>query len=362
MLFRSELVFRYGRPEPLSGTPIMDDVSVAMCTYNGAAYIQEQLDSISRQTLTPVELVVMDDGSSDGTVSIVESFALAAKFPVVIHTNDVNIGFRENFIRAACACRGKYIAFSDQDDVWNPEKLEKSVAALKSTDSLLCSHSYEVVDRDLRYISKGGHPQDIVYPPHVLKPWGCFPGFTEVFSRELIELIDPRKRPMDNLVLTERLAHDRWVYMLSASLGNTVVISDRLALYRQHDHNVYGSTTLTSAMKNAFARLLDGEPASIYLFYEENSKVMADLLSEISVVGPENYRLSAKEGAAFWARTAEIFGLRADVYSSRNSLEAFRLCIKALANRAYAANPGAGAQGLLRDLISGVLLRPTFPG
>ena len=304
----------------------------------------------------------MDDGSCDDTVSLVEAFALGAKFPVRIYRNEVNIGFRENFVRAALTCKGQYIAFCDQDDVWKPEKLEKSVEALKRTGSLLCSHSFDVVDRHLRYISKGGHRQDVVYPPRVLKPWGCFPGFTEVFSRELFELIDPSMRPMDGLLLTERMSHDQWVYTLSASLGNTVVISDRLALYRQHGKNVFGFTSLTSAIKNSYSRLLDGRSSGLmHFFFRDNSQIMADLLHQISVFGPESYRLGAKEGAAYWLKIAKIYGLRADVYSANNYLRAFRHYIKALTNRAYAANPGAGARGLLKDLISGVLLHPTLP-
>jgi glycosyltransferase involved in cell wall biosynthesis len=81
-------------------------VSVAMATYNGAAFLDAQLASIAAQTRTPDELVVCDDGSSDGTVEIVERFARRAPFAVRLIRNEQRLGYGENFMKAARHCRG----------------------------------------------------------------------------------------------------------------------------------------------------------------------------------------------------------------------------------------------------------------
>lgn len=98
-------------------------ISIAMATYNGAKYLQEQLDSFVTQTRQPDELVVCDDGSSDATVEILRHFAAGAPFAVEIHENEVNLSHAKNFEKALSLCGGDVIFFSDQDEVWFPEKV-----------------------------------------------------------------------------------------------------------------------------------------------------------------------------------------------------------------------------------------------
>src|SRR5580658_10032044 len=99
-------------------------ISVAMCTFNGAAFLPEQLRSIASQTLRPAEIVIFDDGSMDRTVEILEQFSHGARgFDVRVVVNPVRVGPAANFGQAIGACRGDVIALSDQDDVWLPDKL-----------------------------------------------------------------------------------------------------------------------------------------------------------------------------------------------------------------------------------------------
>src|SRR5215208_90703 len=103
---------------------------VAMCTYNGAQFVAEQLDSIAAQTRRPDELVVCDDGSDDATPEIIREFAHRASFPLRFYVNETNLGSTRNFERAISLCEGDFIALADQDDVWLPEKLERLERAL----------------------------------------------------------------------------------------------------------------------------------------------------------------------------------------------------------------------------------------
>jgi glycosyltransferase involved in cell wall biosynthesis len=98
-------------------------ISIALCTYNGAKYLQEQLMSIINQTYKNIEIVVVDDCSTDNTVDLVKS--LEKTFPQIkLYQNEKNLGFNKNFEKAIELTTGDYIAISDQDDIWELNKLE----------------------------------------------------------------------------------------------------------------------------------------------------------------------------------------------------------------------------------------------
>ena len=97
--------------------------SVALCTYNGAQYLPDQLESIVAQTRLPDELVVGDDHSTDDTVNILEDFAAGAPFPVRLHVNETNLGVVKNFEATILRCQGNLTALCDQDDVWLRNKV-----------------------------------------------------------------------------------------------------------------------------------------------------------------------------------------------------------------------------------------------
>jgi glycosyltransferase involved in cell wall biosynthesis len=98
-------------------------ISIALCTYNGAAYIAEQLDSILGQTLPPDEIVIVDDGSTDDTPGIVRGYA--EKYGNIhFFENEERLGFVRNFSRAISLTKGDYVALSDQDDIWTENHLE----------------------------------------------------------------------------------------------------------------------------------------------------------------------------------------------------------------------------------------------
>lgn len=99
-------------------------ISIAMCTYNGARYLERQFDSMARQTLPPYELIICDDGSTDATMGMIQDVAATAKFPVRVIRNERNLGSTKNFERAIGMCSGDLIALADQDDEWCPHKLE----------------------------------------------------------------------------------------------------------------------------------------------------------------------------------------------------------------------------------------------
>ena len=114
-------------------------ISIAMATYNGERFLEEQLRTLSEQVRLPDEVVVCDDGSTDCTQEILAQFAKSAPFPVRLVINDRRLGWRENFLKAASICTSDYIAFCDQDDIWFPENRQPSADIWKGIIALFCN-------------------------------------------------------------------------------------------------------------------------------------------------------------------------------------------------------------------------------
>src|SRR5256885_16928924 len=118
-----------------------------MCTFNGARFLGAQLASIATQERPPDELVVCDDGSSDGSVELVRAFALRASFSTRLVTNDIKLGSTKNFEKAISLCQGAIIALADQDDVWYPNKLGRiEKAFLQSSQIVLAFSDADLID------------------------------------------------------------------------------------------------------------------------------------------------------------------------------------------------------------------------
>src|SRR5207248_1903508 len=116
-------------------------ISVAMCTFNGARFLDAQLESLAAQSRPPDELVVCDDCSSDNSREIITSFALRSAFDVRLVVNDKNLGTTKNFEKAIQLCQGPIIALADQDDVWYAHKLDRIERAFLASPSVVAVFS-----------------------------------------------------------------------------------------------------------------------------------------------------------------------------------------------------------------------------
>ena len=103
-------------------------VSVALCTYNGEEYITTQIKSILEQSTPVDEIVISDDGSTDNTIAILEELKQNSSTNIIIHRNTTNLGVCANFEQAITLCNGDIIFLSDQDDIWNPDKVKTIVS------------------------------------------------------------------------------------------------------------------------------------------------------------------------------------------------------------------------------------------
>jgi Glycosyl transferase family 2 len=230
-------------------------VSVVMATYNGAQFLEPQLASIAAQTRLPDELVVCDDQSSDESVEIVERFASRAPFEVRVVRNPERLGFAGNFLHAARLSRGDLIAWSDQDDVWMPEKLAVCARELESDDGVLLvthaswfgewmRHGRPVVraatgDWFGRFTPRRVRRRT-VYTPTSLPLRTRFPGRSSLVSRRVLDVADALETRLPGIIDEFENHHDIWIGFVAGAIGNVVILPDALVQYRQHDEQVTG--------------------------------------------------------------------------------------------------------------------------
>ncbi|WP_307087755.1 glycosyltransferase family 2 protein [Sphingomonas faeni] len=234
-------------------------MSIAMATYNGARFIQEQLNSILAQTHLPWELVITDDQSTDATEQIVNAFAEKAPFRIRFIRNEDRLYFSSNFMKAASLCEGDFIAFSDQDDIWDPRKIELSLDALAQPGVVLCVHDATKVNEQLEPIgleTRRGVPKGLLAE---FDPLNAFSGFVCTFPTSMLALIPAGQRPADIIETNRLFSHDRWICFLATLVGSIANLPDPLALYRQHDDNAAGwmrsgrsQSDMLSLMRNRF--------------------------------------------------------------------------------------------------------------
>lgn len=113
-------------------------ISVVMATYNGAAFLREQLDSILAQTLLPDEIIISDDGSTDDTWMIIQDYCSQRPDLFYVYKNEQRLGPHQSFKKAFTHATGEFIAPADQDDIWLPNKIERSYAELLESGKDLC--------------------------------------------------------------------------------------------------------------------------------------------------------------------------------------------------------------------------------
>lgn len=338
-------------------------LSVALCTYNGASFLAEQLSSLSAQEVLPDELVIGDDLSTDQTLDIIAAFRATCPFPVRVIRNERRLGYRANFLNVAQACKSELIAFCDQDDVWLPGKVARCKVMFEDPDVFLVAHGFDIVDINLGSPMRAGPLEDRVFAAGERRREPNAPGFTQVFRRELLEICDPRLRPLDPTKPTELLAHDQWVEFIADALGKSYFVCDNLALYRQHGSNLYGAF-LTGPGLSIFSRIYKNANREYFGMISEVARGKAEILSGIST---DRYRGRADvlENMAsahrYWRKVSQINAGRAAIYSDARWLSRCYALIKAISLGAYGGPPSVGLKALFRDFLAGVAFPRSEP-
>ncbi|WP_213769434.1 glycosyltransferase [Bradyrhizobium sp. dw_78] len=311
--------------------PTSKTVSVVLATYNGAKYIEEQIRSIAAQTLAPFELIISDDASTDNTLQIIQDLLSECDFKIKIIRNEKALGFRDNFLQACLLAQGDFIAFSDQDDVWHPTKLEKCSEFFGDKRISLIVHAASLIDDDSNHIGmfRQGITATTIKLPLSYDPWWTFWGFSMVFRREIIELIDIKDRFIDYIVPSELIAHDRWVMLLGQMVGAIAEIKDPLVSYRQHANNLFGD----GSRKRKHPAFDIRERSETYI---KATSQMVGIVSKIPSDVNENFPLFDKGRCLGFLNSALLqLTRRHTIYESDSTPTAFRQIWECLGEGSY---------------------------
>lgn len=202
-------------------------ISIAMATYNGEKYLQEQLDSFAAQSVQPDELVVSDDCSTDKTLEILESFKQKVDFEVRILKNQSNEGYARNFAKVICETKGDYVFISDQDDIWYPNKIETVLETFrKNPNTQLIAHNARCVDAELKPMGMTLFDCD---RSHGLRYGSAIHGFVTCLTKEYLNYMLP---------IPYCYTHDRWLSLPASELKIRYELDTVLCDYRRHENAV----------------------------------------------------------------------------------------------------------------------------
>ena len=317
----------------------MTSVSVALATYNGARFVEAQLRSILDQVPAPIEVIVSDDGSSDDTLEVVRRVASESAVPVRI-LDGPRLGVSGNFARAVEAATGDLVAFSDQDDLWHPDRLSRAVAAFEGDPELLLRHG------DARLIDADGTPTggtlfghlpvtaselDLIDAGRAFEVYlrrNLATGATTVIHRSLLEA---------GLPFPAEWVHDEWLALLAAATGHVSVERAPLIDYRQHGGNEIGVTKPTLRYK--VGRMLEARGTR----YVDLAVRWRQLVDRLETVGaPAEHLASARARSAFEDVRAEYPAAR---------LRRLPVIIREWRRGSYARHSSQGNLDVVRDIL-----------
>lgn len=220
-----------------------EENAILLASFNGGRYIREQLDSLFRQTDQGWHLFIHDDGSSDQTPAVIQEYQLRFPDRITILDGPATGNSRDNFFYLLSQVEAPYYFFCDQDDVWLPEKIEKTYQRMKKIEEkelpCLVFTDLRVVDESLNCIAeKMEYYQKLNYKDLSLKQLmvqAAVTGCTSMINRPLRDLMVVSENH-DNIIM-----HDWWASLIAAKFGKISCLNESLILYRQHSSNSVGA-------------------------------------------------------------------------------------------------------------------------
>ncbi len=220
-------------------------ISICMATYNGERFLRQQLESIIAQSNQDWQLLIRDDGSNDNTVHIVEDYAarLPSKIRLVTD-NEGRLGASLNFGKLLEYADTEYIMFSDQDDVWLPNKIELTLNAMKAAEQLypdkpvLIHTDLQVMDSELNTIANSMWIYQKLFPE-------AGDDLNRIMAQNVVTgctvMINTKARVVSMPVPCEAIMYDWWLALSVCRHGKIVYVSIPSILYRQHSDNQLGA-------------------------------------------------------------------------------------------------------------------------
>ncbi len=275
-----------------------ETVDILLATYNGEKYVIEQIESILHQTYKNIRLLISDDCSTDDTRQILEQYQKKDN-RIEIFFQEKNLGYIRNFAFLLNQVKNKYYMLSDQDDVWLPEKVEKSIQFLKQNNADLVFGDLKVVDKDLNtiYPSFGDFMKlnrkikKCIDSYKVNYLYNCVTGCTILAKSSTITNILPLPHSSKYVV------HDHWIGLMTSLNGKLAYMPEKYILYRQHGNNQIGTNKISNGFKklDQVRELFLNVKLGIFGTYVENNHRFPRALQELNKKALDYYKDISKK-------------------------------------------------------------------
>ncbi|PJG84406.1 glycosyltransferase family 2 protein [Conservatibacter flavescens] len=216
---------------------------VILCTYNGSKYVQQQLESILKQNILPKKIIISDDFSKDNTLELIENIFLSYSFSCYEIVSGLQKGAKYNFLSALKYAKEDYTFFSDQDDIWHPNKIGIFSQYLQSTKTALLVFSDSRIINNKNYVISDsffdyqGLTARVFEDDSILFK-NCVQGAASCVNRSMRELV---LKSLDLVDWDHLYMHDWWIALLAKYYGEAIFIPQPLIDYRQHSNNQIGA-------------------------------------------------------------------------------------------------------------------------
>jgi glycosyltransferase involved in cell wall biosynthesis len=207
-------------------------VTVVLCTYNGAKFLEEQINSILAQTYSNIEIIAIDDSSTDNTFKVLEFFSQQSKI-FRCYRNKETLGVTKNFEHGILKANGTYIAFSDQDDIWHCDKIKILMQNAENAKLIYCDS--ELVDENKNTLGKKMSDTRNLKPYNDAMPFlitNCISGHAMIVEKNFT---------LETLPFSSILIYDRWLAFNAAAEKGIVYVNQPLIYHRQHANNSIGA-------------------------------------------------------------------------------------------------------------------------
>lgn len=220
----------------------MDKIDILLATYNGQEFLREQIDSILNQSYQDFNLIISDDSSEDETYKILKEYEKKDS-RIRLFRQEKNLGLIQNFEFLLKQVTSDYFMFSDQDDIWKENKIEKSINKLKQEKAALVYTDLEIVDKNL----------EIIYPSYwkyknIYKKIKKYNNFEALYLNNFVTgcTILAKSNYIKDIVplpkTSKFMLHDYWTALVIASKDKIAYLDEPTIKYRQHKNNRVGSS------------------------------------------------------------------------------------------------------------------------
>lgn len=282
-------------------------VHIVLATYNGERFLREQMESVLAQTYENITVEVCDDGSTDGTEAIVREYE-AQDERVKLHLNPHNLGYVKNFLEGVKRCTAPYVMLCDQDDIWQKDKVEKTLLAMQQAEKKRTGKPVLVFTDAVNFDSETGKELGFFHETshldvkkvdtaHLFMENKCI-GCTMMMNRAILPYLEE---------LPEEIrVHDWWLALICSHFGTIEYVPQATLRYRQHEENQIGGSSYTGYLKKRLTHIREQRKALLQTYRQAAAflRIFGEQMDRRQRVVAENF--ADMEQTGFFGRRYRI--------------------------------------------------------